>query len=244
MDLSAIDSAVVRWTLIGAWVLWAALLFGGMALGKPHAENTRRMPTWTRMASSLALVVAAWLWAWTARTTVVANTGWLIAVGMTLGFIGDLCMAHLVPLPEPVLGGMAAFGLGHIAYIGAFLTLGSQPSFSSPALRWSAWLIWLGLGALGWYVVVWRGSRRSVLHKAALPYALLLATTTGIATGLALTGGLWAFAVGAALFLLSDLILAAQLFNNARFPLISDVVWLLYGPGQMLIVYGIAGVLL
>ena len=44
-------------------------------------------------------------------------------------------------------------------------------------------------------------------------------------------------AVGAALFLASDLILAAQLFNDLRFPLISDVVWLTYGPAQMLIVY-------
>ena len=46
-------------------------------------------------------------------------------------------------------------------------------------------------------------------------------------------------AVGAALFLLSDLILAGGLFSDLKFPLIDDVVWLTYGPGQMLIVYSV-----
>ena len=38
----------------------------------------------------------------------------------------------------------------------------------------------------------------------------------------------------------SDLILAAQLFNDLSFSLIGDVIWLTYGPGQMLIVYSAA----
>ncbi len=49
--------------------------------------------------------------------------------------------------------------------------------------------------------------------------------------------------IGAILFLTSDLILATRLFNNAFFWLIDDVVWLTYGPGQMLIVFGAAGVI-
>lgn len=66
----------------------------------------------------------------------------------------------------------------------------------------------------------------------------LLASTSGFATGLALQRGEFIpVAVGAALFLLSDLLLAAQLFNDVRFYLIDDVVWLLYGPAQMLIVF-------
>jgi hypothetical protein len=43
-------------------------------------------------------------------------------------------------------------------------------------------------------------------------------------------------ALGAALFLLSDLILAGELFRGWRRPGL-DVVWLTYGPAQMLIVY-------
>jgi hypothetical protein len=44
------------------------------------------------------------------------------------------------------------------------------------------------------------------------------------------------FAIGGALFLVSDLILAAELFNDAEFRFIGDVIWFTYGVGQMLIV--------
>lgn len=47
-------------------------------------------------------------------------------------------------------------------------------------------------------------------------------------------------AVGAPLLLSSDLILAAQLFNDASFAHIGDVIWMSYGLGQMLIANGVA----
>jgi hypothetical protein len=46
------------------------------------------------------------------------------------------------------------------------------------------------------------------------------------------------------LLLLSDLILAAELFNDLHFPLVGDVVWLTYGPAQALIVYAVNSALL
>ena len=74
----------------------------------------------------------------------------------------------------------------------------------------------------------------------ALPYALLLASTAAAATSLALVDTRFLLlALGSILFLLSDLILAAQLFNGLKFASIGDVVWLTYGPGQMLIVFGL-----
>ncbi|MGB0384348.1 MAG: lysoplasmalogenase family protein [Ardenticatenaceae bacterium] len=73
------------------------------------------------------------------------------------------------------------------------------------------------------------------------PTPASLATTTGLATALALqTSAFVWLAIGAALFLFSDLILAAQLFNGLHFRLIGDLVWLTYGPGQMMIVYSLA----
>jgi hypothetical protein len=98
---------------------------------------------------------------------------------------------------------------------------------------------------IGWFLAVYRGqSKRSVLHYVALPYALLLASSAGLATGLALNISLFIpLAIGCALFLLSDLILAAQLFAGLTFPLIGDVVWLTYGPAQLLIVYSIGAAL-
>jgi hypothetical protein len=236
-----LDSSASRWWMLGLLAAWAILLFGGFVVGPTSADGSRRIPLWGRLGSSLVLVVAGWSWWWLARSTPVASVALLIALGMTLGFIGDVFMARVLPVAEPVIGGMSAFGLGHIAYIAGFLLLGRQSVFAATGPRWAAWLIWILLGAAGWYLVVWRGHKHSTLHQVALPYALLLASTAGVATGLALLSpALWILALGAALFLISDLILATQLFNHAHFPLISDVVWLTYGPAQALIVYTLA----
>lgn len=222
------------------WViLWGVFLFGGFVIGPLDTERTRRMPVLTRMLSSLVLVLAAWSFAIFADGGVF---GVLIAVGMSLGFLGDLFMARLLIHSQSyVLAGMLAFGLGHIAYIGALLSLLG----GDLALHWPALIALWAFAVAGWYVIVYRGAQVSSLHYAALPYALLLATTAGVAVGLALqVAWFWVIAVGALLFLLSDLILAAQLFNGLRFYLISDVVWLTYGPGQMLIVIGASSVIL
>lgn len=60
MTLIALANPAQQFWLSGLLVLWALLLFGGFAFGKPNEERTRRMPAWTRIGSSLALVVAAW----------------------------------------------------------------------------------------------------------------------------------------------------------------------------------------
>jgi hypothetical protein len=216
--------------LIGLLILWAAFLFGGFILGK----GERRMPTWTRMASSALLVLAAWSWFVLNRD----NFSLLLALGMTLGFVGDLWLAGVLSLGRSIIGGIVAFGIGHIFYITAILTFGNQHGLNALASRWSALIIWLFIGLAGWYLVVFRGQQVTMLHWAALPYALLLASTAGLATGLALQSSHFIpLAIGAALFLLSDLILAGELFSGLQFPLIGDLIWLTYGPAQTLIVY-------
>jgi hypothetical protein len=136
---------------------------------------------------------------------------------------------------------MATFGLGHVAYIIGIWRFGSQIGLTDGTARWASLIVWWIIGAVAWYFVVYRGQQPTTLHQAALPYALLLASTAGMATGLAWQQGQFTWlAIGAALFLISDLILATQLFNGTTFPLIGDVIWLTYGPGQMLIVYSAA----
>jgi hypothetical protein len=219
--------AAQRFWLIGLLILWAIFLFGGFLFGK----GERRMPTWTRMVSSAVLVIAAWSW-------FIVNGGsfsLLLALGMTLGFVGDLWLAGVLGNGRSIIGGIVAFGIGHIFYIGAILTFGNQHGLG---VRWGALAGWLLVGLVGWYLVVFRGQEVTMLHWAALPYALLLASTAGFATGLALQSSHFVpLALGAALFLLSDLILAGELFSGLKFPLIGDVIWLTYGPGQALIVY-------
>ena len=227
--------------LLGLLFLWALLLFGGFAFGKLNEDRSRHMPTWTRIGSSLALVVAAWSWYLFTLGTSVSVLSLCLAIGMTLGCLGDFFLAGALPL----LGGIAAFGLGHIAYIVGLLFFANQQGLDAPGPRWAAWGVWLLIGALGWYFIVFRGSKATILHRAALPYALLLASTAGVATGLALQAPAFIpLAVGAALFFASDLILAAQIFNHRFFPLIGDVIWLTYGPAQALIVYAMVSALL
>jgi hypothetical protein len=217
------------------------MLFGGFAFGQPTADRQRRMPSWTRMTSSLALVAAGWTW-FVASQGHAAPFPLLIALGMTCGFVGDLSMARWLPISQPVLAGMGAFGLGHVAYIAGIVALTNQYGLGAHAARWLAWLVWLLVGLLGWYFVIFRGApRHTSLHLAALPYALLLASTAGAATGLALVVPRFTpLALGAALFLASDLLLAARLFRGVCFRLSDDLVWLLYGPAQMLIVYSVS----
>ena len=118
------------------------------------------MPTWTRMASSAVLVVAGWSWAALARGSGAATFSLLIAVGMTLGFLGDLFMAKLLPVSPHVLWGIGAFGLGHVAYIAAILGYGSAHGLDAAGPRFGAWLAWLLIGAVAWYFVVFRGHAR------------------------------------------------------------------------------------
>jgi len=188
-----------------------------------------------RLGSSLTLVVAAWSWYLVARATpAVALFALLVALGMTLGFVGDLLLADALPVTQGFLAGMGAFALGHIAYIAAILSL-------TPQVQWAVAGIALLVGLAGWYAVVFRGGKDAMLLRwAALPYALLLATTAGVATGLAIQMPVFLpLALGAALFLASDLLVAGRHFGRIRFPHIGDAVWLTYGPAQMLIVYAV-----
>jgi hypothetical protein len=201
-------------------------------VAQPDEKKLGRVPTFCRIGSSFALVVAAWLWVFQS-----ANLATLfLALGMTAGFGGDLFMARLIIRQNAELGGIGAFGVGHLFYIAAFFALAGQLNLNNLTAFALGWGFWLLAGALLWYMTVKRGHETTFLHWASLPYALLLASTAGVATGLGLQQPFFLLtALGAALFLFSDLLIAAQLFNKLHFPLIRDAIWLTYGPAQALI---------
>lgn len=236
--LTYLDTSQRIW-IIALWLLWAIFLFGGFIFGSE--SESHRMPRWTRMASSATLVLAGWSWFIIARENSGQSYALFLAIGMTFGFLGDLVLAGLLPGGRNVLAGIAAFGVGHIFYIIGIVRFANQHGLDDPARRWGALIVWLLIAAICWYLLIYRNQEVTTLHWAALPYALLLASTTGFAAGVALQSALfWGLAVGAALFLLSDLILAAELFSGLKFKSIGDVIWLTYGPGQMLIVYSVS----
>jgi len=245
--------------VLGLLILWAGLLFGGFFVGRYPQNKEHRIPRPARIGSSLALVFVAWAW-WliVADRWAYGPLALLTAGGMTLSFVGDVFMARLIPTRHYVLGGIAFFSLAHISYAMGFLSFAGT-YFVIDGAFWLPSLVMLAVGALSWAAVVQHRQTIDPLRLVALPYSLLLSLTAGLALGLALnaapTGvtpdqldadGLPVFpsftrvAIGALLFLFSDLILAAQLFRRVHFPSIGDLIWLTYGPGQMLIVSGLA----
>jgi hypothetical protein len=220
----------------GLFLLWAVLLVVGVTADATSGERAHVVSVCGRMGSSLVLVVAAWSWVLAARSRRDLPFCVFIAVGMTAGFLGDLLLAELLPVSDPTPAGMAAFGFGHLAYITGILFLWRRQDRSQPLLL--AWLVWMVIGLGGWYVMVYPSSQPATLRWEALGYVLLLASTAGFASGLALGDrSYWPLALGAGLFLLSDLILATQLSRSLDLPFLGPAVWLTYGPAQMLIVY-------
>jgi len=225
---------------LGLWIVWAAALAGAMVLGSldGYANAAKAL----RMGSSIVLCVVAWAAYARWRARPVARFASCLAIGMTLGTIGDFFNAGLldfVPVFKGTMGGIVAFGLGHIAYIAGCLDLRKRAGLN----RWLTMIMaidfWQVFGLVAWYLVAYLGEKNRDLLYPALGYTLLLAGTAGIATGLALQERrLTLLAVGAALFLVSDLILAVGMFRESLTRSI-DWVWLTYGPGQMLIVFSV-----
>jgi uncharacterized membrane protein YhhN len=226
------------------WYLWLLLLGGSLLIDAQLIPDSAGIKTWLRLSSSLVLVLAALV---TARQTASPWKwiAWLVATGMLFGFLGDAAMANqLRILPERVLSGMLCFAIGHLAYIAASELTRRQLKLAFSRTWLTAVLAWQVIGIAIWYGVVFLSDSKPALHYPALGYCLLLALTAGMTSGLTLQHrSSWWIALGAALFLASDAILAWQLFRGGG-PVIGLLVWATYGPGQMLIVYGFRRLLL
>ena len=116
----------------------------------------------SHLGSSVLLVAAGWVWFLGFSRSAAAGTVALFAAGMTLGAIGDFFNAgvlqELIKLPDPVLGGMAAFALGHVAYIAGCVRVSRVRDFRSRG-RWLAAIgFWQAVGTVAWFFVVYCGT--------------------------------------------------------------------------------------
>jgi uncharacterized membrane protein YhhN len=236
----------LRPSLTALWLLWAVVLLGAIPLALLQGSDSYRIPGWCKMASSLILVLVGWTWcaALVARGQPTARAiALLMTAGIAWGTLGDFFNAgrlqSVLPLSDPMLGGLASFLVGHFFYIAACVQLAKKCNLTNPR----AWLIaivaWELIAVAGWYLVVYRGQGEAALMWAALPYSMVLAGTAGVTAALAWQQTrLAGLALGGGLFLVSDLILGYGIFQGpieSRF----EPVWLTYGPGQMLIVFAI-----
>lgn len=215
------------------WPVWACLL--GASLFWPGSSMA--MPL--RVASSAVLVAVAWIQGGSTSQQGIRVARW-VAIGMSFGFLGDAWA--LVPernLPvHRLIPAMVLFGLGHLAYITGFL---KPPGAGTPARakRRLAWCVCMAIVLLLWQWSINSSSAPPFLRWSALAYSAILGGTTAAAWSMAIGRRAYVpVAVGAVLFLASDFVLAVQAFRGG-FPHATELCWSMYGPGQMLIVYGI-----
>jgi len=222
--------------------VWAALLILGFAFGRLDEERINRIPRTNRIISSAILVVCALIW-WLAGAsgTPLAAYAALLFFGMAFSFLGDVIMAQLLPLPEYVLCGMGAFGVAHVLYISGYLRLGSVLGLQDGRARAVGLAALLVLAVVLWWMLIRSPQTDAVLNYGSLGYALLLAAMAGLAMSLALQEPRFVpLALGAVLFLVSDVFLGHRLFQGGTFLLVGDLVWMTYIVGQLLIVFSTA----
>jgi hypothetical protein len=222
--------------------VWAALLILGFVFGRLDEERINRIPRANKILSSAILVICALIW-WLAgaASTPLADYAALLFFGMAFSFIGDVIMAQLLPLPQYVLFGMGAFGAAHVLYISGYLRLGGVLGLQDGRARAIGLVVLLVLAVLLWWTLIRSPRTPAVLNYGSLGYALLLAAMAGLAVSLALQETRFVpLALGALLFLVSDVFLGHRLFQGGKFFLMGDLVWMTYIVGQLLIVFSTA----
>jgi uncharacterized membrane protein YhhN len=175
--------------------------------------------TWVKTGSVVALALAA---------PGLGAPG-LVTFGLWAGALGDLLLSR--PNEKAFLAGMGAFAAGHIAYVVAFFVPGGMSGAILPALPLLAlglsteWWLAPHTGALRWPV---RGYVVVIISMA------IAALTRGLSVPM--------MTAGAALFVLSDLMLAMDLFVLKPAPRwVGRALWAAYWGGQALILLGSVG---
>lgn len=157
---------------------------------------------------------------------------WLLVAALAFGAVGDGFMSG-----DPkkwLLPGLLAFFVGHLAYLALFMTTphssldGATVFIACAVFLFSGAFIvflWKSLAEMRWPVVAYTGV-----------IALMGATAARLDMGTSFV------AIGAAMFILSDVLVALETFkieDDARIRLLtSPLLWALYFGGQALIAYG------
>ena len=162
---------------------------------------------------------------------------WLMPLGLALGALGDLCLA--LKGERWFLAGVGAFGLGHLAYAGGFLLRSGALGFDGVSA--SEGVVLAGLLAMLASTELWLAPRTGNLRWPVRGYVLLIGLMGVAAVLVPLAPGQGTLRTGAALFVLSDLMLAVQLFVTRDPGLrhrLALALWPVYWGAQALIAWG------
>lgn len=175
-----------------------------------------------------------------------ASSFWLIGLGLAFGALGDFALTRRSQ--TAFLVGMAAFAAGHLAYVAAFWLRAQCIAESVPlppaAPSGPMLATLIALLALLVSTEIWLAPRTGPLRWPVRGYVVVIGLM-GFAALLLLphpeNAGATVLQIGAALFILSDLLLALRLFvypagKTARG--LSLALWPAYWGGQALILGG------
>ena len=204
------------WSAAALAALWYGLAHAG-AKGSWQASLIKTLSTAALALAGLAMGAPLW-----------------IVAGLALGSAGDFALSR--PGTRWFLAGMAAFALGHLAYVAAFL--GSSVPLAPGT---AGWAVIAGLLMLIASTEVWLAPHTGALRWPVRGYGLVIGAMAVAAILLPAGPGQAVMRIGAALFLVSDVILALRMFR-LRAPgaqlLASRILWPLYWGGQALILWG------
>ncbi len=218
-----------------------AALAAALVYGLRHAGRDDPGLTGAAVKTASVGLLALALWAGVLGAGVLWGErlagAWPVALGLTLGALGDGCLAR--PGPRAFLAGMAAFGAGHLAYA---LGLGLRgAAYGAPGDLALRGLAAAAVAVLAASTEVWLAPRTGALRGPVRAYVLLIAAMALVLVFLPAAPATPMLQAGGALFLLSDLLLALRIFVVAD-PLwqrrLSRLLWPAYWLGQALIAAG------
>lgn len=182
---------------------------------------------------------------------------WLVCVALAFSWVGDAILSYYKPIVrhfrDPFISGMGFFAVAQLIYI-----LAASSSIHSAELLYArvpghavgidvlpdVLPVFLLTGLLYWMIIAVRTTKPIELKVASLAYGELLCVMAAYAFSASFSGAFfaWQLALGGCLFIVSDSLIAMQLFkepfaNERRHDLF---VWGTYFPAQLFLLLGFA----
>ena len=211
-----------------SWLLLAVAAALGIGDWVAVARGDRRLEYIFKPAVMLALIGLAL----TLHPAVAAQRGWFLAA-LGLGLLGDVCL--VLPV-NALLWGLAAFLLGHLAYIGGFIAARGEHA-TAPLVLVLLSAVFAGLNVVVSRPVLGALSRsRSHLLYPVVAYGAVWA----VLLAFALTSPGRLARIGALAFWFSDILVGFDRFVRPARPRIKLLIIVSYHLGQAALVLSLA----